>query len=119
MVIITQNAALVHNFFHFFEYLISFRIFCAYNGNSTLKKARLERLMQINRKTLDGLLGLSDDQLMALVGSLAKNSGVDLGQFKIDATDVQSVRRALSSVTDDEIRAIVEQYRNSHSGGRR
>lgn len=74
--------------------------------------------MQINRKTLDGLLTLSDRQLMALIGNLAQNSGVDLSEFHVDTSDVQSVRRALSSVSDEDIQRIVEQYKRAHGGGR-
>ena len=75
--------------------------------------------MQINRKTLEGLLSLNDAQLMSLVSNLAKNSGVDLGEFRIDTSDVQSVRRALSSISDAEIQKIVEQYQSAQNGGRR
>ena len=74
--------------------------------------------MQINRKTLDGLLTLSDRQLMTLIGNLAQNSGVDLSEFHVDTSDVQSVRRALSSVSDEDIQRIVEQYKRAHGGGR-
>ena len=74
--------------------------------------------MQINRKTLDGLLTLSDRQLMALIGNLAQNSSVDLSEFHVDTSDVQSVRRALSSVSDEDIQRIVEQYKRAHGGGR-
>ena len=75
--------------------------------------------MQIDKKTLEGLLALSDKQLMALVSTLARSSGIDLGQFKIDTSDVQSVRRALTNITDQEINRIVEQYRNATKGGGR
>ena len=76
--------------------------------------------MQIDRKTLEGLLALNDKQLMTLVQGLARNSGVDLGQFKVDTSDVQSVRHALSSITDEDIQKIVSQYQNAvKNGGRR
>ena len=76
--------------------------------------------MQIDRKTLEGLLALNDKQLMSLVQGLARNSGVDLGQFKVDTSDVQSVRRALSSITDEDIQKIVSQYQNAvKNDGRR
>ena len=74
--------------------------------------------MQINRKTLDGLLTLSDRQLMTLIGNLAKNNGVDLSEFHIDPSDVQSVRRALLGITDEDIQRIVEQYKRAQNGGR-
>lgn len=75
--------------------------------------------MQIDRKTLEGLLSLNDKQLLTLVQGLARNSGVDLGQFKVDTSDVQSVRRALSSITDEDIQKIVSQYQNAVKNGDR
>lgn len=76
--------------------------------------------MQIDRKTLEGLLALNDKQLMTLVQGLARNSGMDLGQFQVDTSDVQSVRHALSSITDEDIQKIVSQYQNAvKNGGRR
>jgi hypothetical protein len=74
--------------------------------------------MQINRKTLDGLLSLNDKQLMALIGNLAKNNGVDLSEFQVDPSDVQSIRRALSGITDEDINKIVAQYTRAKNGGR-
>ena len=74
--------------------------------------------MQINRKTLDSLLNLNDRQLMSLINNLAVNNGVDLTEFQVDTSDVQSVRRALSSVSDEDIQRIVEQYKRAHGGGR-
>ena len=73
--------------------------------------------MQINRKTLDGLLSLNDKQLMALIGNLAKNNGVDLSEFQVDPSDVQSIRRALSGITDEDINKIVAQYTRAKNGG--
>lgn len=74
--------------------------------------------MQINRKTLDGLLSLNDKQLMTLIGNLAKNNGVDLSEFQVDPSDVQSIRRALSGITDEDINKIVAQYTRAKNGGR-
>lgn len=74
--------------------------------------------MQINRKTLDGLLSLNDKQLMALIGNLAKNNGVDLSEFQVDPSDVQSIRQALSGITDEDINKIVAQYTRAKNGGR-
>ena len=74
--------------------------------------------MQINRKTLDGLLSLNDKQLMALIGNLAKNNGVDLSEFQVDPSDVQSIRRALSGITDEDINKIVAQYTRAKNGER-
>lgn len=75
--------------------------------------------MQIDRKTLDSLLAMSDKQLMALVGRLAAGSGVDLGQFQIDLSSVKSVRDALSGLSDEDISRIVQQYKSGADKGRR
>lgn len=76
-------------------------------------------LMQIDRKTLDSLLAMSDKQLMALVGKLAAGSGVDPSQLQIDLSSVKSVRDALSGISDEEIARIVAQYRSASDKGKR
>lgn len=76
--------------------------------------------MQINKKTLEGLLALNDKQLMALASGLAAKSGIDLGDFCVDASDAASIRRALATVTDEDVERIVEQYKRAtgSKGGR-
>ena len=73
--------------------------------------------MQIDRQSLNKLLALNDRQLSMMIGKIASSSGVDLTSFNIDPKDIKRVREALSSATDDDLRAIAEQYEASKRRG--
>ena len=76
--------------------------------------------MQIDRKTLDGLLALNDRQLMMIINRLVSESGIDPAQFNIDPNSIASIRSALSGATDEDLNMIVEQYQaNKKKGGGR
>ena len=75
--------------------------------------------MQIDRRSLEGLLSLNDRQLMTIINRLVATSGIDPAQFNIDPKDVASIRTAISSASDEELNSIVEQYqRNKGNRGR-
>ena len=67
--------------------------------------------MQLDRKTLDRMLSLNDDQLKGIILSLAESSGLDLSAFNISPNDIKSIRNALSGATDEDIRRATEQMR--------
>lgn len=67
--------------------------------------------MQLDRNAINRILSLNDEQLKALIRSLAENTGLDLSSFNISATDVQSIRRALSGATDADLERAAEQLR--------
>ena len=69
--------------------------------------------MQINRENLDKLLSMNDRQLKMVIQHLAAQSGIDPAQFNIDTNSIESIRKALSSATDDDLRQIAEQYENN------
>ena len=71
--------------------------------------------MEINRENLNRLLSLNDRQLKMMITRIAAQSGIDPAQFNINTESVQSIRQALGSATDEDLRRIAEQYeRNSH-----
>ena len=74
--------------------------------------------MQIDRKTLQGLLSLSDGQLTAVIRNLAASSGLDLSEFNIRPNDIQSIRSALSGATDEDLLKITEQLHGFKKGNR-
>ena len=74
--------------------------------------------MQIDRKTLQGLLSLSDGQLTAVIRNLAAGSGLDLSEFNIRPNDIQSIRSALSGATDEDLLKITEQLHGFKKGNR-
>ena len=75
--------------------------------------------MQIDRKSLEKLLTLNDRQLGAMINKIASQSGLDLSSFNVNPSDIASVRRALSTATDEDIRRITEQYNEAKKNGGR
>ncbi len=67
--------------------------------------------MQLDRKTLERMLSLNDEQLKGIIRSLAENSGLDLSEFNISPNDIKSIRNALSGATDEDLRRAAEQMR--------
>ena len=66
--------------------------------------------MQINRESLDKLLSLNDFQLKMMISRLAAQGGIDPKEFNIDPSSIESIRRVLSSATDDDLKKIADQY---------
>lgn len=66
--------------------------------------------MEIKRENIDKLLSLNDWQLKMIIQRLASESGIDPSQFNIDTNSIESIRRALSTASDAELRQIAEQY---------
>jgi hypothetical protein len=74
--------------------------------------------MQIDRKALDGLLCMNDRQLTALINRLLSQSGIDPSSLGIDPNSVRSIRSAIASASDEDIKRVVEQYEAQARGGR-
>ena len=75
--------------------------------------------MQIDKKQLEKLLMLNDRQLGVIIKKLAADSGIDPAALNINPNDIASVRRALSTATDEDIKNIVAQYEeHKRNGGR-
>lgn len=66
--------------------------------------------MEIDRRSLDRLLSLNDVQLKAIIKNLAASSGIDPAQFNIDLSSVASIRNAIQTVSDEELKQIVQMY---------
>ncbi len=74
--------------------------------------------MEINRDAIDKLLNLNDRQLKAIIQNLARESGIDPAEFNIDTNSISSIRSALGSATDDDLKKIAEQYEANKRGQR-
>ena len=74
--------------------------------------------MQLDRAALEKLLNMNDAQLKYVITKLATEAGLDLSSFNISANDINSVRRALSGATDEDIARAAEQMRQRRRGGR-
>lgn len=68
--------------------------------------------MQLDQKTIQKMLSLSDEQLTGVIRSLAENSGLNLSSFNISANDINSIRTALAGATDEDLRRASDQLRN-------
>ncbi len=68
--------------------------------------------MQLDRKMLDRLLSMNDEQLAAFIRSIATESGIDPAALGIDPHNVQSLRHALSSATDSDLEGLDAIYRD-------
>lgn len=65
--------------------------------------------MKLDRKALNHLLSLNDDQLRNMIRSVASESGLDLKNFGITDDNIASIRKALAGATDEDIKKAGDQ----------
>ena len=75
--------------------------------------------MEIKRENVDKLLSLNDWQLKMIIQKIENESGIDPSQFNIDTNSIDSIRKALSSATDEELRQVAEQYEQNMKNKKR
>ncbi|MBP3396059.1 MAG: hypothetical protein J6L87_02680 [Clostridia bacterium] len=80
-----------------------------------LKRERGDR-MQLDRNMLNKLLSLNDKQLEAVVRRFGEEYGLDLSQFHVMPGNMESLRQALRTATDEELLQLRTQL---GKGGRR
>ncbi len=73
---------------------------------------------QIDRKTLERLLDLNDDQLRFIISKAAATTGADLSGFNISPDDIAGARRTLANATDEDLTRLSEQLVNPGNNGR-
>ncbi len=66
--------------------------------------------MQIDRESLNKLLSMNDRQLSMIINKIAIESGIDPSVLNMNPKDINSIRNALSSATDEDLRRLTEQY---------
>lgn len=69
-------------------------------------------LMQLDRKTMEKLLSLSDRQLSAVLEKLGREYGLDLSAFQIRPGDLDGVRRTIRTMSDGDLLRLGEQLKN-------
>ena len=70
--------------------------------------------MKLDRKALNRLLSLNDAQLRAVVNKLANEYHVDISKLSVKEGDMEGLRRALRTATDEELLSLTRNLR----GGR-
>ena len=71
--------------------------------------------MQLDRKSLNRLLLLSDRQLQTVIERISRDYGLDLSRFQVKAGDMESLRQAIRSASDAELLEFAAQLKR---GGR-
>ena len=66
--------------------------------------------MQIDKKTLDRLLTMNDQQLGELIRKIAAESGIDPTVLGINPENIQSIRQALGSANDQDLMQLNQMY---------
>lgn len=66
--------------------------------------------MQLDKKTLNRLLALDDDQLRAFIRTLADRQGLDLSAFQLSVNDIAGIRRVLAEADEETLKRIAEQF---------
>ena len=74
--------------------------------------------MEIKRENVDKLLAMNDWQLKMIIQKIAKESGIDPSQFNIDTNSIESIRHALSTASDEDLKNIAEQYEQNQRNKR-
>ena len=74
--------------------------------------------MQLDKKSLDRLLKLNDDQLRGVLGKLLSEYGVDVRRVPLQQMDMTALRAVLSVATDEDITRFMQMLGGGASGGR-
>ena len=65
--------------------------------------------MQLDRQSINTLIGLDDAQLKFVISKLATNAGIDIGQFDLNTNDANKIRNILANLTDADIALAQDQ----------
>lgn len=66
--------------------------------------------MKIDKKTIDMLLKMNDDQLWQVMKHVAKKSGQESFATMEKPKDMSKIRNTLASLTDEQISSMVEKF---------
>ena len=73
--------------------------------------------MQLDKKGLDRLLGLNDDQLRTVLGKLLVEYGVDVSRVPLAHMDMTALRSVLAMATDEDITRLLQSFGGTTKGG--
>ena len=66
--------------------------------------------MQIDQKMLDRLLAMNDEQLGEVIGSIAREAGIDPMTLGLNPNNIASIRQALGGATDEDLAQLNTVY---------
>jgi len=75
--------------------------------------------MQIDKRMLDRLLGMNDEQLGDLIRKIASESGIDPATLGINTDNIAAIRSALGSADSADLEQYNQIYNAYRNGQRR
>ena len=72
--------------------------------------------MQLDKRMLEKLLTMNDDQLAEVIRQIATETGIDPAMLGLNPQNVQSIRQALGMATDadlQQLNAVYDSYKQS------
>ncbi|MBQ7226056.1 MAG: hypothetical protein IJX02_05580 [Clostridia bacterium] len=73
--------------------------------------------MKIDKKTIDFVLKLNDDQLWKIIQGVGAKSGITSFSTIEKPQDMSKIRSCLSSLSDDDIRRVTEILKKEKGNG--
>lgn len=73
--------------------------------------------MKIDKKTIDRVLTLNDDQLWKIIETVASKSGISKDKALERPKDMTKIRNTLSGLSEDEITRITELFKKGKIDG--
>ena len=64
--------------------------------------------MQLDKKSIDRLLKLNDDQLRAVIGKLLSEYGVDVSRVPLATMDLSALRAVLQMAGEEDISRLLQ-----------
>ena len=75
--------------------------------------------MQLDKKSLDRLLKLNDEQLRGVLGKLLVEYGVDVSRVPLQQMDMKALRSVLAAATEEDVARFLQMMGGSPNGGQR
>ena len=75
--------------------------------------------MQLDRRMLERVLNMNDEQLRELIEKIAAETGIDPSALGLNTASIDSIRQALGSATDGDLQQLgdaYDSYRKSRRG---
>ena len=89
------------------------------SGGRAILWRRKGYCMQLDKKSLDRLLKLNDDQLRGVLGKLLAEYGVDVSRVPLGQMDMTALRAVLSAATEEDVARFLQMMGGTPGGGQR
>lgn len=74
--------------------------------------------MMLDKKAIDTILALDDNNLALVIQRLAMSAGIDPSSIKIGPSELRGIRSALAVATDGDIQRFTELLKNYRAGSK-